>query len=207
MRNPLSFSVLLAVLTIAGMSSVLAVEPKWGTVKGQFLFDGVVPKLPPLVKAAPGVGNQDVPDEKLVVDADTKGIANIIIYLPIRPELVHPDSEQSRDTVEDEKPGDEVSFDIKNHRFVPHAMIVRTSQKIRLRNADAQTHNFAIAPIRNTPLDTLVFVKPNNREGVVLQPMKFPEKIPIKVTSMIHVWMAAYILIVDHPYAAVTDKD
>ena len=205
-KDALSFTVLLSVMTFAGMPSVLAMETKWGTVKGQFLFDCVVPTLPPLVKAVPGVVNQDVPDEKLVVDADTKGIASIIIYLPRRPDLVHPDFEQRRDAVQNEASDDEVSIDVKNHRFVPHAMIVRTSQKIRLLNDDFTTHNFAIAPIRNAP-PNIILVKPNDRKGVVLQPMTFPKKIPIKVTSMIHVWMGAYILIVDHPYAAVTGKD
>jgi hypothetical protein len=204
-NNPLSFTAVLAVMTFVNMSSCFAAEPQWGTFKGQFVFDGVVPKLPPLVRAVPGLVNQDVPDETLVVDRTTKGIANIIIYLPSRPVSVHPDLEKNGNVDGNEKTDDEVVFDRKDGRFVPHATIVRTSQKIRLLNDDAVAHNFVTFPIRNAIKNILV--KPNDREGIVLQPMTISERTPTMVKSGIHVWMSAYMLVVDHPYAAVTGKD
>ena len=204
MNNTFLLPVLLAVMAFVNMSFGFAAESKWGTLNGQVILDGDVPKLPPLVTATPGLVNQDVPDERLVVDTETKGIANIIVYLQSRPASVHPDLEQNRDVEKKEKTCDEVVVDRKNGRYIPHAMIVRTCQEIRLLNDDGVTHNFVILSKRN---NQNFIVKPNDRKGIVLQPMTISEQTPNMVTSGIHVWMSAYMLVVDHPYAAVTDNE
>ncbi len=204
-NNLRSFTVLLAVMTFVNISYGFAVEPKWGTLQGQIVLDGDVPKLPPLVTAVPGIVNQDVPDERVVVDPKTKGIANIIIYLPSRPLSVHPDLEKYGNVDGNDKTDDEVVFDRKDGRFVPHAMIVRTNQKIRFLNNDAVVHNVKGLPMRNNLFN--FHLKANDREGVVAQPMSKPEKLPFDVRSDIHPWMRASMLIVDHPYAVVTGKD
>ena len=204
-NNPRSFTVLLAVMTFVNMSSSFAAEPKWGTLEGQIILDGGDPRLPSQVVPVPGLPKRQVLDERLVVDSATKGIANIIIYLPSRPDSVHPEFEQDRNTDRKEKADDEVVLDRNDGRYVPHAMIVRTYQKIRLLNGDNETHNVVTLPIRNSQQN--VIVKPNDRVGVVLKPMTISERTPTMVTSGVHVWMSAYVLVVDHPYAAVTDKD
>jgi hypothetical protein len=55
-------------MTFVNVSSGLTAEPKWGTLQGQVILEGVVPKLPLLVPVVPGLVNQDVPDEMLVVN-------------------------------------------------------------------------------------------------------------------------------------------
>ena len=57
---------------------------QWGDLKGQVLLDGDIPKIELLVKQgnaatkdAAVCAAQDVPDEKLVVNPDNKGIANV----------------------------------------------------------------------------------------------------------------------------------
>ena len=191
-------------MTFVNMFSGFAAEPQWGTLKGQIILDGDDLRLPPQVVAVPVLPKRQVLDERLVVDTVTKGIANIFIYLPSRPVSVHPDLDPNRNVDGKEKDDDEVVLDRNNGRYVPHAMIVRTHQKIRLLNGDNRTHNVVTLPIRNSNQN--VIVKPNDRVGVVLQPMTIAERTPTIVTSGVHVWMSAYVLVVDHPYAAVTDK-
>ncbi len=52
----------------------------WGTIHGQVLFDGEPIQLPPLVKEWPGIPDP-IPDESLLIDPKTGGLANVVVYL------------------------------------------------------------------------------------------------------------------------------
>src|SRR5262249_12447102 len=61
---------------------------EYGAIKGQFLLEGTLPNLPPLVEKGNMTINDpaicsaaDVPDDSLIVDPTTKGIANVFVYL------------------------------------------------------------------------------------------------------------------------------
>jgi hypothetical protein len=180
-----------------------SIEAQWGTIKGQVILDGDIPRIPLLVKKgdlankdAAICAAHDIPDEKLVVDPKTKGIANIVIYLAKKPVNVHPNLAQSKDK--------EVKIDQKGCLYVPHVMLVRTDQRVRVFSDDAIFHSTHTHPIKND-LENFVMA-PNDRSGVVLKPMKLAEKVPTKVTCDIHPWTSAYLMVLDHPYAAITDE-
>lgn len=174
----------------------------FGTIKGQFIYDGDVPK-PTLqikkgdatVKDAAVCAANDLLTNELLVDPETKGIANVFIYLrSIDEDEIHPD------LVKSEKK--ELVMDQKNCRFYPHAMFVRTDQVVRVLSDDNCAHNTHTFPIRNNAVNFLM--RPNDRVGQeVSNPVS--EILPIQVKCDIHPWMRAYWLILDHPYAAVTD--
>ena len=176
---------------------------QWGTLKGQILLDGEIPKIDPLVvqgnqqaKDAAVCAAQNVPDEKLVVDPESKGIANVVVYLAKKPAKIFPALEKS--TVP------QVTFDQKGCRFMPHVLLVRTDQTVLVVSDDDAAHNTHTYPIKNRQ-DNFV-VAPKDRTGVSVKPLTLAEKLPSKVGCDIHPWMVAYWVILDHPYAAVTDE-
>ena len=190
---------------IAGSTgSCFAQSQTWGTLRGQFILEGNIPQRSPLVTRTPGLINQDVPDESLVVDPETKGIANVVVYLFKRPKSVHPDLEGGGDADDVDAAGKEVVLDVLNDRFVPHVLFARTDQRIRVLNDDPVKRHVRMAPIRNPHHSFLL--RPSDRKGILQEQLIQPERLPIRVTSEIHPWMSAYVLSLDHPYAAISDK-
>ncbi len=178
-----------------------AADGEYGSITGQFVLDGGIPKLPPLVEKGNMTINDpaicsaaDVPDDSLVVDPKTKGIANIFIYLP-KATKVHPRLKESATK--------EVVFDQKACRFTPHALVVRTDQVVRVKSGDNCTHNTKTNPIRNQAVNFAL--QANDRTGVEVK-NKAPERYPIEVQCNVHNWMTARWLVLDHPYGTVSDE-
>jgi hypothetical protein len=175
-------------------------EGEFGTITGQFLLEGDIPKLKALVEKGDTKVNDaaicaaaDVPDDTLIVDPKTKGIANIFVYLP-KAGKIHSRLKESATK--------EVAFDQKDCRFVPHVLFVRTDQVVRVKSDDSCAHNTKTNTSRNDPVNYLLQAK--DRTGREVK-NKAPEKIPVKVECNIHRWMSAWWLILDHPYAAISD--
>jgi hypothetical protein len=177
-----------------------ASEGEFGTITGQLLLEGDIPGLKPLVAKGDNKVNDpaicaaaDVPDDSLVVDSKTKGIANTFVYLP-KAGNIHPRLKESATK--------EVAFDQKDCRFVPHALLVRTDQVVRVKSDDSCAHNTKTNTRSNDPVNYLLQAK--DRTGREVK-NKAPEKLPVKVECNIHRWMSAWWLILDHPYAAISD--
>ena len=195
-------SAVCAVIGFMGIEMSSA-EAQWGTLSGQVILDDNLPNIPSLVvkgnatvKDAAVCAAQEVPDEKLVVNPTTKGIANVVIYLAKKPAKVHPDLANSKHK--------EVVFDQKNCRFIPHVMLVRTDQQVRVKSDDGVAHNTHTKPIKNNSENFILSA--NDRTGVLMKPITVVERAPVKISCDIHSWMAAYWVILDHSYAAVTDE-
>jgi hypothetical protein len=178
-----------------------AADPDYGTITGQILLEGEIPKLPPRVEKGNMKVNDpaictaaDVPDDSLVVDPKTKGIAHVFVYLQ-KVEKVHPKLKDSQVK--------EVDFDQRACRFVPHALVVRTDQVVRVKSSDNCTHNTKTNPRINDPVNFPL--QANDRTGAEVK-FKVPERLPFEVQCNVHNWMSARWLIVDHPYAVVSDE-
>ena len=181
-----------------GMVDPLADE-KWGTLTGQILIEDTL-----------SIGELD--DESLVIDPESKAIANVIVYLPKRPDSIHPDlmlpqkpSKNDSTTEEESVNSPEIRIEIKNNRFVPHICLVRTGVNIRLVSHDQVTHAVQTMPVSNFVL--MKMIPTGNTDGFQLPSQLKPEKLPFKVIDPTDASMSAYWLVLDHPYAAVTDKD
>lgn len=166
----------------------------YGDLVGRVVVEGDVPSLSPLGKGI--CAGKDVPDESLLVHESNRGLANVLVYLVKSPDRVHPDLAMP--------PTVERVLAQQDCAFQPHVMIVRSRQKVRILTSGAVTHNARASPVRNSPFNVLL--SPANREGVELS---FPvaESLPFKVVSDTRLWMSSYWLVVDHPYAAVTDAN
>lgn len=202
MNKALVWSAASVTMVTLGMFSAKPAAAQWGTIKGQVIVSDKVAALPLLVKKGDAAAKdsavcaaEDVPDESLVVDAESGGIANVVVWLSKKPTKVHPDLAKSKEA--------EVTFDQKGCRFLPHVLIVRTDQKVRVLSEDAVAHNTHTYPLKNKPENFIV--SPGDRKGVLVPSVNLEERLPSKVGCDIHPWMQAWWVILDHPYSAVTN--
>ena len=87
-------------------------------------------------------------------------------------------------------------------RFEPRVAVLRTGGVLQLVNSDPVAHNAAVYLKRSTPFNDVI------PQGMPLErTLKKAEQLPARVDCSIHPWMKAWLLVLDHPYAAVSDAD
>lgn len=140
---------LIAILA-AGLFPLLGLsdEREWGHLTGRFLYEGDPPpkRAFPITRGVPELGDT-FEDESLIVNDQNLGIANIIVYLLPQndDELpVHPSYARTANA--------NVELVMQNGRFVPHILLLRTTQTMTQRNQDKFAHNAMIGFIRNSPM-------------------------------------------------------
>ena len=181
-------------------------DKNWGSLKMRFVYDGALPEKTnvyiPAVQADREFCSKNHPfDEWLVVDPMSKGIANVVVWLYLssrqEPPPPHPDYAAAAK--------DRVRIDNVNCRYEPHVCLLRTSQQLIVGNQDAIGHNskidFFAAGNRS-----FNFTIPASRDSVSMS-IPFAERLPVHIACTIHPWMSAYLVVKDHPYFAVSDKD
>lgn len=177
----------------------------YGTLVGTITYDGDAKPLPPLVAAGDATlkpedravcAAQAVPNESLVVNPTNKGLANVVVFLEKRPANIKPELAKP--------PTDPVFFDQKGCVFLPHVLLVQAGQPLLVISDDAIPHNTHTRPKRNSEFNQVI--PPKDRMGKACD-YKKSEPGPLSVVCDLHTWMKAYHFPLDHPYAAVTDKD
>ncbi|MBS0202467.1 MAG: hypothetical protein JSS49_06165 [Planctomycetes bacterium] len=203
MQKMLTWASVAAAAAFVSLGTVSSAQAQWGSIKGTVTVTGNFEALKPLVrkgdasvKDAAVCAKEEVPDESIVVDPATKGIANVVIWLAKKPTKIHPNLVASKDK--------EVVFDQKNCKFIPHVLVVRTDQQVRVISDDAASHNTHTYPLKNNQQNFIV--PPSDRKGVLVPAFSDAERLPAKVGCDIHPWMQAWWVILDHPYVAVTDE-
>ncbi|MEZ6068574.1 MAG: hypothetical protein R3B90_23325 [Planctomycetaceae bacterium] len=179
---------------------------QYADLEGQIILSGDVPTLPlkikkddPTVKDAAVCAAEDATDQRLTVNPENKGVADIFVYIR-KPKKVNPDLAKP--------PAEQAVQDQKNCVFVPHAQVIRCEQQIIAKSQDAVTHNMRGVMISNPGFN--VAISANETTGIeipISKANKKPEPLPSTVECSIHPFMKCVWLIVDHPYAAVTDAD
>ena len=187
-------------LLIVGCSVVTADE--WGSICGQILVEGEIPEREVLIAKDAAVKDKQVCAaeehlaEDLIIDKDSRGLANVFVYLAKKPKSIHPEHVVP--------PKEAVQFNARMCQFVPHCLICRTGQSIEFRQDDPVAH-YTHPNSRKSQAVSLL-IAPNSVEPQIFKYSR-AELVPIRVNCDFHTWMIAYWLIVDHPYAALTDKD
>jgi len=164
MRNVMTSVTAWAVAATVGLLLTQSAHAQWGTLKGQVTLAGKFAPLDPLVEKGstkvkdPEVCAADnVPNESLIVDSATSGIANVVIWILKKPETIHPDLAKSKNA--------EVVFDQKGCRFIPHVLLVRTDQQVRVLSGDAAAHNTHTHPIKNEAKNFLLPPRRSSRSA------------------------------------------
>jgi Polysaccharide lyase family 4, domain II len=164
-----------------------------GTLKGKVVFVGTAPTLQPLITKGQNIkdevcARETIPDQKLVVDS-SGGVANVVIFLAKAPAgaAVPPPPTEAAD------------FDNKGCHFIPHVLLMRVGQPVKILNDDFPLqHNTHTLPQRTAGFNSTI-----PKEGKEFSYGR-PEPEPCEVKCDIHAWMHGWHFPLDHPYAAVT---
>lgn len=193
----------------APSEAAAAAEPQgWATLKGRFVFADAPPPRMTLVAdkdahvCAPG-GKQPL-DEVFVVDPDTKGIKDVVIYLTTKYPAGDPKWEHA-DYLATANGTNELAFDQKDCIFLSHLYVARSTQTIVIKNSDNVGHNTSINPSPGSKAQAFNELLPALGQ-TTYKPMG-ESTIPNPVSCSIHPWMSALILTRNNPYYAVTKPD
>lgn len=194
------FRRVLIAASLLGLTTVFSTAVRaddYGDLTGQFILDGDIPAVEMIKNEKEPICGTEIPSDELIINKDNKGIADLFVYIPAtKKPKVHPDLKDSKSK--------EAVLDQKNCRFLPHSLVARTDQTLLIKSMDAFNHNTRTAPIKNQPVNFTV--TPMEQKGLPVK-LAVAETLPTQVKCDIHPWMTAYCLIIDHPYAVVTDKD
>ena len=185
---------------ITEAAAAAPVEGGWGHLSGKFVFDGPLPTPAQLqiTKDAEYCGDFGLVDERLVVNDQNDGLANVVIYLYVNRGANAPAVHESYA----ESASSAINLDNKGCRFEPHIALVRTTQTLHVINSDKVGHNTKIDTTDNTGANLTV---PSG--GSFDHQFTSSERRPAPVSCSIHPWMQSWLVVQDSPYAAVTNQD
>lgn len=165
----------------------------WATIKGQFVYGGEPPQMPPYdVNKEPQIctiNGKAPPQEFLVVANGSKAIKNVAVFLRDA-SRVHESANAKSNAVE---------FDQKHCVFLTHVLGATVGQSIDIKNSDPTGHNTNII---GGGFNQLI-----PEGGVIPYKVQKESQQPNKVTCSIHPWMTAYMLLRKNGYFAITDAD
>ena len=163
----------------------------WGTLRGRFVFAGAPPEAKPLVvdkdTEVCSVGGMKLLDRSVLVDASSKGLANVVVFA------------RKTSRVKSAAAETPAVFDQKNCEFLSPVFAARVGQQVDVRNSDPIGHNTNIAGSsfnQLIPAGQGTAYKPDAETGM-----------PTMVTCNIHPWMKAYAVFRKDGYVAVSSAD
>jgi plastocyanin len=156
------------------------------TIRGTVKIEGKLPKLPPLQITKYKEVCKDVPNESLIV-GPRQGLRYAVITL----EGITKGKAVERETVHE--------LDNLKCRFNPHVQAASIGQFVVLKNSDPILHT-AHAVFANEQPHFNVGLYPGR---VSRKPLVAPGV--VKIRCEVHPWMAAYIVVTEHPYHAISD--
>jgi hypothetical protein len=164
-----------------------------GAIAGTVTWAGPVPKLTKL----PISKNQDVCDpegmktrdlERLLINPDGNGVANTVVFLRGITKGKAMDLPPNR-----------MQLDQKTCRYIPHIMIIPEAGTLKIESEDPVLHTVQMFGVATNnipfPFQHQFIPVTLQRNGVI----------ELKCNAG-HVWMNANVLVVKHPYYAVTDE-
>ena len=190
---------LTVLIVVVALHANIATAAEWGDLTGRVIFNGAAPVRLALElnKDTEYCGKSKPLDESLIVDPETRGLANVVVMLDAKrgSDLpgIHPDYKKTVDA--------QVRVTNRGCRFEPRLSVLRLGQKLLLGNDDLIAHNTLANLTYNQPFNEAV-IKGQTIEKLFTR----VETKPAEITCPIHAWMKGYIVIKDHPYVAVTDS-
>ena len=188
---------LILALTAIVLLSSSGMAQGWGNVKFKFTYGGeyAAPPKIAVTRDAAICGKFGLVDESLVVDPESKGIANVIVFYRDRtPAKIHP---SYNDTLEAPVVVDNIKC-----RFEPRVTSVWTKRKIDFKNSDPVGHNVKVDTFFNPVINPIL-----PAGAKISQSYSMEERLPTKVSCSIHPWMTGWIVVRNDPYIGVSDKD
>lgn len=174
----------------------MPVMAETGDLKIHFEYggDAPVPTAIDVNKDVQFCGKSKLMNERLLVNAKNKGLKNVVVY-------VYTGRGGSK---LDAVPATNKTLTLANDacRFEPHIVIAQTGDTLKVTNPDAVGHNANLGFFNNKQQN---FTIPAGQEKTVA--LEESEPAPIPVDCNIHPWMKSYVVVLDHPFAAVSDEN
>ena len=188
-------TLLTAVLLTAALTASAAAADT-GDLKIRFEYGGkpVAPKPIDVNKDVEFCGKHGLKDESLIINEKNKGIQNVVVYVYTGrggSKLKKVDPANNTHTLANE-----------NCRFEPHILITQTGDTLKVTNPDPVGHNANMNFFNNKAENLMI---PGGSEQTVS--LAKAEPAPIPIDCNIHPWMKSYVLVLDHPFAAISDEN
>ena len=172
---------------------------KTGNLKIRFTYKGDVPKPqriePKLDAEFCGALAGGIKDESLIVNPKNKGIKNVIVYLYTGRRGVKLPPQKLGNKIRD--------LTINNCVFKPHVMVAEVGDTIRvIPGPGPVVHNVNFAFFNMPPMGPAI---PRGGNQMIKLARSEPAVVPVRCN--IHSWMNAYVLVTDHPFAAISDEN
>lgn len=183
-----------ATATFVGADQVSAAET--GDLKIRFEYDGDPPKPDAIDvnKDKEFCGKHPLMDESLIVNEANKGLKNVVVY------VYTGRGGSDLDKVEPAKNTHTLAND--KCRFEPHIVVAQVGDTLKITNPDPVGHNANLGFFNNKAQN---FTIPSGQEKLV--ELEKDEPAPIPVDCNIHPWMKSFVVVLDHPFAAVSDEN
>lgn len=203
-------------IAFTGAAVVLAIttpghaqdKQQWTTIKGRVQWAG--DKLPDpkwivptndkshCLNANPTAKDGKIVDERLLVHPKHAGIKNVFVYL-IGEEGEIPIQPQRKEMAK------ELVIETKSCVFNPRASILRAGQKLVILNdSPIQHHILLVGPEGFVPSTDSLHMK---NTGKTVWSGLGAQRLPLVMECAIHGWMKGRLLVVNHPYATLTDEN
>ena len=188
------------VLILLSVALTRAEEPRTGRIVGTVRLAGPPPAVrPPIATIIDStVCGTEVPDQSLLVDHDGR-VANAVVVLrgvaagaaAERPEAV---------------------VDNVHCRFVPRVQVVTRGQTVRVRSSDPVLHNAhpVLVGDAEVSIANLALAIPGQTMDLT---RRLAAALPtsgealVRIGCDVHPWMRGWLVVLDHPYAAVSGAD
>lgn len=184
------------------------IQPATGTtnIRGRFvLADGAaIPARGAIDVCKPG--GQPVLDESLLVDAGSRGIKNVVVYLFTKNNSIGwsddipapPEATPLPGDLDGKDPANQTDYDQKFCVFLTRVLPFRIGKTLKIINSDGFGHNTNITGITNPVIGA---------NETILYKFNAEANYPRPVSCNIHSYMKSFILPRVNGYVAVTDKD
>lgn len=159
-----------------------------GNIQGTVRFPGTPPPPRPIPVGDNTEACGESQDVQPIEVGTNAGLANVVVSLV--------DITRGAALVPDTPP----TLDQRGCRFVPHMLLAQVGQAVHVLNSDPLTHNVHTAAFDNRPVNR---AQPAS-VGAIELTFDMPEK--VRVRCDLHAWMGAWVVVIDHPYHAITDE-
>lgn len=198
LRKPIPLLMLVAL--VAFIATVAVAQNGQGTISGTVRLVGPPPTIPTVLPKTDFdmCGSVARPTQSLLLGTN-QTVRNVIVYL-----AGYTQNSAGNGT------NDAIVIDQRDCEFVPRIQIARTGAPLILKNSDPILHVVRIDSMSSTNGQRMLLKAATPYAGYekVYQLANFREPTLLQVTSANgHEWMAAYIAVLPHPWAALTDEN
>lgn len=174
-------------LTTAAQAGYKEVEVKnGGTIKGVVKYTGKVPAKKSISKDTEVCGTST--EDTAISSVDGK-LANVVVYLK--------KVKKGKAWAEGQK---KVLSDQKACVFIPHVALVAEDGVVTFKNSDSVLHN-----VKSTSLKNPAFNEGVGADKTIEKTFKKGHE-AVKITCSVHEWMESWVIVMSHPYYAVTNE-